>query len=359
MKTQTLTKITTGHGKRFFNLVFISNILIFIIFLGGFFLGQILDKELLIFTPARWVLIYLIFLGALSGLALSLRDSSRWVNNTLVYQVLLIGCIFMILPFFWMIITSFKTYREAMSFPPIWWPEKFQWKNWREAWNAPKANTYGDPPIPLTFTRYFFVSVCVGLATTAGILFTSALAAYAFAKMRFWGKSLFFYIILAMMMIPGQVLLIPNYLTLAKFNWLDRYHALIIPWLANVFTIFLMRQFFMTIPDELWDAAQIDGAGRFRFLWQVIIPLSKPVLITAGIFDFLGSWNSLFWPLIVVTRPEMRTLMVGLQAFNQDAGSDYHLLMAASTFAVLPVVIMFFFLQRFFIQGIARTGLKS
>lgn len=359
MKSPILPNIRNDHRKRFSNRVFVLNILIFILFLGGFFLGKSLDTGGAIFTPGRWVLVYVIFLCALSGFALSFRESSRWVNKTLVYQILLIGSIFMILPFYWMVITSFKTYKEAMAFPPVWWPEKFQWKNWLEAWNAPKANTYGDPPIPLTFTRYFFVSICVGLASTAGILFTSALAAYAFAKMRFWGKNLFFYIILAMMMVPGQVLLIPNYLTLAKLHWLDRYHALIIPWLANVFSIFLMRQFFMTIPNELWDAAQIDGAGRFRFLWQVIIPLSKPVLITAGIFVFLGSWNSLFWPLIVVTRPEMRTLMVGLQAFNQDAGSDYHLLMAASTFAVLPIVILFFFMQRFFIQGIARTGLKS
>ncbi|MBN1901713.1 carbohydrate ABC transporter permease [Candidatus Sumerlaeota bacterium] len=318
-----------------------------------------MNGEFSLFTPARWILLYIAVLGILVALSIFWRTGGAWVNQTLVYQILLAGCIFMILPFFWMIITSFKTYKEAMAFPPLWWPEKFQWKNWVEAWNAPKANTYGDPPVPLTFTRYFFVSVLVGLATTGGILFTSALAAYAFAKMKFPGKGLFFYIILAMMMVPGQALLIPNYLTLAKFHWLDRYHALVIPWLANVFTIFLMRQFFMTIPNDLWDAAQIDGAGRFRFLWQVMIPLSKPVLITAGIFDFLGSWNSLFWPLIVVTRPEMRTLMVGLQAFNQDAGSDYHLLMAASTFAVLPIVFIFFFLQRFFIQGIARTGLKS
>ena len=281
------------------------------------------------------------------------------IARNLKYQVLLIGGFFMILPFYWMLITSFKSYDEALAFPPTWWPGRFEFSNWVEAWNAPKSNTYGDPPIPLTFTRYFSISVSVGLVTTAGVLATSALAAYAFSKMNFFGKGIFFYLIIAMMMVPGQVLLIPNYLTLARLGWLDRYAALIVPWLANVFTIFLMRQFFMTIPDDLWDSAQIDGAGRFRFLWQIMIPLSKPVMITAGIFAFLGNWNSLFWPLIVTTRPEMRTLMVGLQAFNQDAGSEFHLLMAASTFAVLPVVIMFFFLQRFFIQGIARTGIKS
>jgi len=331
--------------------IFIVNIFLFVLLLTSGHWGRLIGKTGLIFYLLPLVLWICYFLF--------IRKRPVVVKHTLIYQGLFIAGFFMLLPFYWMFITSFKSFDEAMAFPPIWLPKNFQFANWAEAWNAPKSNTWGDPPIPLSFTRYFFVSVFVGVITTAGVLITSALAAYAFAKMRFFGRELFFYIVLAMMMVPGQVLLIPNYLTLAKFGWLDHYEALIVPWLANVFSIFLMRQFFMTIPDDLWDAAQIDGAGRLRFLWQVVIPLSKPVMITAGIFAFLGNWNSLFWPLIVTTRPEMRTLMVGLQAFNQDAGSEYHLLMAASTFAVLPVVIMFFFLQRFFIQGIARTGLKS
>ncbi|HOE63467.1 MAG TPA: carbohydrate ABC transporter permease [Candidatus Sumerlaeota bacterium] len=329
------------------NIVFVSNIAIFLILVFGFrFLGW------------KGILVYAGFLALLLFTIINVWQRPRNIKDTITYQALLIGGFFMVLPFYWMFITSFKSYKEALAFPPTWWPTEFHWKNWVEAWNAPKGNIYGDPPVPLTFTRYFYVSIMVGIVTTCGSFTVSALAAYAFARMQFWGRGLFFYIIIAMMMIPGQVLLIPNYLTLAKLRWLDHYQALIIPWLASVFSIFLLRQFFITIPEDLWDAAQIDGAGRFRFLWQIVIPLSKPVIITAGIFDFLGNWNSLFWPLIVTTRPEMRTLMVGLQAFNQDAGSDFHLLMAASTFAVLPIVIMFFFLQRFFIQGIARTGLK-
>ena len=340
---------------------FVLNLLLFAVLVGSF---RILGGRGILVYLAGLALICLLFrfFPLLKFRGIQIQSGADWkkpVNDTLIYQVLMIGAFFMILPFYWMFFTSFKSFDEAMAFPPTWWPNEFHWQNWVEAWNAPKSNTYGDPPVPLTFTRYFYVSVTVGLVTTAGVLVTSAFAAYAFSKMRFFGRGLFFYIILAMMMVPGQVLLIPNYLTLAKLHWLDHYAALIVPWLANVFTIFLMRQFFMTIPDDLWDSAQIDGAGRFRYLWQVMIPLSKPVLITAGIFAFLGNWNSLFWPLIVTTRPEMRTLMVGLQAFNQDAGAEFHLLMAASTFAVLPVVIMFFFLQRFFIQGIARTGMKS
>jgi len=345
-KQQISFKRIGSHGGK--TARFFLNVILFILLLFGFrFLG------------GKALILYLIALGLVCLYHVYMEKRLGNLYDTLKYQLLLVIGFFMLLPFYWMLITSFKTYQEAMAFPPVWWPAKFQWKNWLDTWNAPKSNTYGDPPIPLTFTRYFYVSILVGLSITAGVLVTSALGAYAFAKMNFFGKNLFFYILLAMMMIPGQVLLIPNYVTLARLHWLDRYQALIIPWLANVFTIFLMRQFFMTLPDDLWDAAQIDGAGRFRFLWQIVIPLSKPVIITAAIFDFLNSWNSLFWPLIVTTRPEMRTLMVGLQAFNQDAGSDYHLLMAASTFAVLPVVILFFFLQRFFIQGIARTGLKS
>ena len=167
------------------------------------------------------------------------------------------------------------------------------------------------------------------------------------------------------MMVPGQVLLIPNFLILAQLpewtfgmRWLDGYPALIAPWLASVFSIFLLRQFFLNVPDELWDAAQIDGAGRFAYLWRVMVPLSRPALVTAGIFIFLGQWNSLLWPLICTTSPHMRTLMVGLQTLNEEMRGDSHLLMAASTNAIMPVVILFFFLQRFFVAGIARAGIQ-
>ena len=226
--------------------------------------------------------------------------------------------------------------------------------NYARAWYAPEEATRGA----VNFGRYFWISFITGVICTVGTLFTGALAAFAFARMDFAGKGLFFYIVLLTMMVPGEVLLIPNFFTLSMLNWLDTLAALTAPFLASVFTIFLMRQFFMTIPHLLWDAAQIDGASRFRFLWQVVMPLSKPVFLTAGIFTFLGNWNALLWPLIVTNSPEMRTLMVGLQTFSVEAGDEFHLLMAASTMAVLPIVILFFLMQKFFIQGIARTGLK-
>ncbi|MCC5877177.1 MAG: carbohydrate ABC transporter permease [Candidatus Sumerlaeia bacterium] len=230
----------------------------------------------------------------------------------------------------------------------------FAMDNYLNAWYRPEESSRGQ----VNFFTYFFVSTLTSVLATTGTLMTSALAAFAFARLRFWGKNFFFYVILATMMVPGQVLLIPNFLILSNMGMLDTYGALIVPWLASVFTIFLMRQFFMTIPEDLWDAARIDGASRFRYLWQIVVPLSRPVFITAGIFDFLNNWNSLLWPLIVTSSPNRRTLMVGLQNLNDDAGAEFHILMAASCFAILPIVILFFFLQRFFIEGIARTGLK-
>ena len=227
-------------------------------------------------------------------------------------------------------------------------------RNFLRAWYRPEQTSRGE----VNFLTYFLVSAGTSVAATTGTLITSALAAFAFARLVFWGKTVLFYLILATMMVPGQVLLIPNFLVLSGLGMLDTYAALVVPWLASVFTIFLMRQFFMTIPEDLWEAARIDGAGRFRYLWQVVVPLSKPVFITAGIFDFLNNWNSLLWPLIVTSSPTKRTLMVGLQNLNDEAGTEFHILMAASCFAILPIVVVFFFLQRFFIEGIARTGLK-
>ncbi len=273
--------------------------------------------------------------------------TDKRIVNLLIYSVLSLGAIFMIFPFYWMVITSFKTLSEAQSIPPTFIPHTFRIKNYVDAWKS------------APFGRYFLNSIYTCGAITFGTLITSSLAAYAFAKMRFVGRKVLFFMILSTMMVPGQVLLIPSYLIVANLGWLNSYKALIIPWLANVFTIFLMRQFFMTIPDDLMDAAKIDGAGKFRSLWMIVVPLSKPVMITSGIFAFLMNWNSLLWPLIVAKRPQFWTLMVGLSSFNNDAGSEFNLLMAASTFAVLPIVVAFFFLQRFFIQGIARTGLKS
>jgi multiple sugar transport system permease protein len=164
---------------------------------------------------------------------------------------------------------------------------------------------------------------------------------------------------LGTMMIPGEVMLIPNYITMVNFGWIDTYYALTIPWTVSVFSIFLLRQFFMSIPHELFEAAILDGCGKFKYLIMVMLPLSKPALVTVMLFKFIGSWNSFLWVLIMTNTPTMRTIPVGLTYFVSDVGTQYNYLMAASTFAMAPILILFLLLQQQFIQGIARTGLKG
>lgn len=219
-------------------------------------------------------------------------------------------------------------------------------QNYVEAWNA------------APFGRYYFNTVFIATATTILEIVISSMAAYAFSWMNFPGKGLLFSIFLATMMVPGEVLLVPNFITITKFGWIDTYYALIVPWVVSVFSIFLMRQHFMSIPSELFDAAKIDGSSHWRFLWQIVVPLSKPVIITSALLKFVGSWNAFLWVLIVTNSPKYRTLTVGLQSFSSEVGTLYNLLMAAATFSILPVVIIFLFAQKYFVRGIARTGLK-
>ncbi|PNR94176.1 carbohydrate ABC transporter permease [Petrotoga sp. 9PWA.NaAc.5.4] len=220
-------------------------------------------------------------------------------------------------------------------------------QNYSDAWNA------------APFSRYYINTIIVAIVTTICEIIFAAMAAFAFAKLNFWGKNLIFTIFLGTMMIPGEVLLVPNYITISKFSWIDSYYALIVPWVVSVFAIFLIRQQFMTIPNDLWDAAKIDGSSSWRFLWTVMVPLSKSAILTGALLKFVGSWNAFLWVLIVTKSPEMRTLAVGLQNFRTDAGEIYNLLMAASTFTMIPIVILFIFLQRYFVEGISRSGLKG
>jgi multiple sugar transport system permease protein len=218
--------------------------------------------------------------------------------------------------------------------------------NYLEAWRA------------APWGRYFFNSFFTAFTQVAVGLFLASLAAFALARIPFPGKEGVFVLILATMIVPGEVLLIPNYVLLARLGWLDTYYALIVPWLASVFGIFLLRQFYLSLPQDLFDAARIDGAGYLTQLFRIALPLSLPGLVSYGIFTFLGAYNALLWPLIVTQSPEMRTVQLGLQAFVSEAGSDYGALMAASTFVILPVILGYFVAQRQFIQGIARSGLK-
>ncbi|MCX7011273.1 MAG: carbohydrate ABC transporter permease [Candidatus Sumerlaeota bacterium] len=301
-------------------------------------------------------------LVALLAAASARRVRARWVSTALSCQAILLWCAAMAAPFVWMLFLSMKSPSEARSPDSGLLPRALRegdlaglWRqtrgNYIDAWNAPGEG--------LTFTRYFAVSLGTGVAATAGALATSILAAYAFAWMPFVGRRVLFWLMVATMMVPFQALLIPDYLILAQLGWLDTYAALVVPWTASVFSIFLLRQFFAQIPEDLWHAARIDGAGRMRFLLHVVLPLSKPALTTAGLFCFLGNWNSLMWPLIVTTSPRMRTLMVGLQTFNDAAGTNFHLLAAASTLAIAPTAVLFFLFQRFFTEDLARSGMTG
>ena len=263
----------------------------------------------------------------------------------LIYTVLTIGAIIAIAPFVWMILTSFKSYGEVAT--RVVFPAKLRFSNYVAAWKA------------APFARYFANSFFVSLCTVAGVLTTSILSAYAFSWLDFRGKDLVFTMFLSTMMIPGQILLIPNFLTVTRLGWVDTYWAQIVPWTASVFNIFLLRQFFATIPKDLYDAALLDGCGHFRYLTQVILPLCKPALITVGLNTFLGSWNALQWPLIVTKSEAMRPIQVGLSYFVTESGTDTQQLMAAATMTILPIVIIYFFAQRQFMEGISTTGLKG
>ena len=270
----------------------------------------------------------------------------RGAYRAFLYILLIATCALMLLPFFWMVSTSLKTHIETMKVPIQWLPHSPQWSNYVEALRV------------APFGRYFLNSFIIAITTTVGEVLLTVFAAYAFAKMRFFGKNTLFAILLGTLMIPGQMLLIPNYVTMYRFGWLDKYQALIIPWLASVFAIFLLRQFFRAIPDELWDSARIDGCRRLRFLLQIVVPNSKPALLTVGLLKFLGSWNAFLWVLIMTTSQKMRTVPVGLSLYSTEMGTAYEQLMAASVLAIIPILILFFVAQKQFIQGVARTGIK-
>ena len=223
----------------------------------------------------------------------------------------------------------------------------FHWQNYVKAFNK------------VPFIIYFKNTLVVSFLTLIGVLITSTLAAYAFARMEFLGRDFLFYLFLSMMMVPEPIYLVSSYVLLDKISWLDTYQALIVPWCVNIFTIFLFRQHFKSLPQELFDAAAIDGCSTFGMLWRIMLPLSKSVIATASIFSLIGSWNSFMWPLVMTNRPELRVLQVGLSYFNQEASTQTTLLMAASTFSIVPILILFFMAQKQIIASYAKAGLKD
>ena len=263
---------------------------------------------------------------------------------------LILGAVAVVIafPFYWMLTTAFKSFFEATLFPPTLFPTTLHPENFAQAWNA------------APWARYYVNTVIIAALVTVGEITTAVLAAYAFARLRFRGKQLIFMLFLATLMIPSEATLIPNFVLVTKYlRWANTLHVQIVPFLASAFSIFLLRQHFLSIPNELADAARIDGAGHLRFLRSVVLPLSIPVLVTVALIQGIGVWDSFLWPLLVTSDDTVRPIQVGMAQFRTEFGAQYHLEMAAATFVIAPIVVVFLFAQRHLIQGVARTGIRG
>jgi ABC-type glycerol-3-phosphate transport system permease component len=317
------------------------------------------------------------------------------------YLILSIFGVFVVAPFVWMLSTSLKSQLEVnrghTGFIPV---ERYlSWDDGNEIWRVSKVVARGDSTVVnlmdytgkivksfytvptnelkdikrvklhtknylrvferVPFGRYFANTIAVSLLTLMGVLITSVLSAYAFARMHFRGRDLIFYFFISMMMVPEPVYLVPSYVLLNYLGWINTYQALIIPWIANIFTIFLMRQHFKTIPQDLLDAASIDGCSQFGILWKIILPLAKPIIATSSVFSIIGSWNSFMWPLVMTNDPELRVLQVGLSYFSQESSSATTLLMAASALSIIPLVLIFLVAQKSIMQSYTQSGMKE
>lgn len=278
----------------------------------------------------------------------------RWrtlAEDAATYAVLSLIALTMLAPFLWMVATSLKAYTELFVYPPQLLPASPQWENYPRAWRyAP-------------FDRFFVNSIFVATVVTVGEIVTSSLAGYVFARMRFPGRDRLFLLYLGTMMIPSQVTLVPLYIVMRQLGWLNSYYALIVPWLASAYATFLMRQYMLTFPKELEDAARVDGANHPIIYSRIILPQCGPVIATLSILTFLSNWNSFLWPLVMTSAERMRTVPVGLAYFTsipENVGlPQWQLFMAAATFSMLPTLIVFLLGQRYFVRGISLSGLKG
>ena len=275
------------------------------------------------------------------------RKPSAVAARVAQYAVLCLGAFFPLLPFLWMISSSLKTPAEIVRIPPVMIPETAQFSNYAEAWAA------------APFGRYLINTVIVTILTTAGVLVTSVLSAFAFSRLKFPGKDLVFSLFMATLMIPGEMLIITNFMTITKLKWIDTYQAMVIPWISNVFYIYLLTQFFMQVPDTLYLAAKVDKCSDLKFMLRIMVPMNKSAITTIAILNIIGSWNSFLWPLLVTNSQEMRVLSTGLIRFQTEAGTSYELIMAASCILVLPIVIIFLFLRKYVLEGVAFNGVKG
>jgi len=255
------------------------------------------------------------------------------------------------LPLLWMVLGSLKTNQEIYTMPPPWLPMEWRWENFSDAWNA------------APFGQFYLNSIITTLAGTGLELINATMTAYAFAFLRFPKKEWVFVLLLAALMIPNQVTILPNYLTLADVfgqSWINTYQGIFLPGAATAFGAFLLRQSFLGLPREVLDAAKVDGCGHLRLLWDMVIPLSRPVLVTFGLISLVAKWNDYLWPLIVTNTQQMRTLTVGLTyLFDQEGNTNWGIVMSAALFVIVPLLVIFAWAQRHIIEGIAAGATKG
>ncbi|WP_044394129.1 carbohydrate ABC transporter permease [Mesobacillus subterraneus] len=283
--------------------------------------------------------------SAVSNQSLSKSIKQERRQQWVVGIILALGGILVSLPFVWMILSAFKPESEVMALTPTLFPEKWTIENFKNLF------------VNMNFGLYLKNTVVVVLWSFVG-LFLNAMAGYAFAKFEFKGSKQLFFMVLATMMIPGQVTMIPVYLILNQMHLINTMAGIVLPGLVGAFGIFLFRQFMTTIPDELLEAARLDGAGELRVFWQIVLPMTKPILAVQGIFTFIAGWNSFLWPLIIANDESLYTLSVGLQLLKGQYGGNFALQMAGSTFMVVPIVIIFILFQKYIIDGYTISGMK-
>lgn len=273
--------------------------------------------------------------------------SHRLAWSPLLLTVVLgLGSVIFLYPFLWMVSTSLKAAIEVYSAPLALLPAEWKFSNYREAFEL------------VPFGRFYVNTIIVTLGRTVGQMALASMAAYAFARLRFPGRDLFFILILAVMMVPSMVTMIPRFILIMNLGWLDTFYGLIIPGLADAFGVFLLRQFFLTLPQDLLDAAAMDGCNPFQTFWRIALPLSRPALAAYGFLVILWTWNDFLWPLVVVTSTEMHTISLGIQLFQNQYSKNTALMMAAASIATLPMMILFLLAQRYIIQGITMSGMK-
>jgi ABC-type glycerol-3-phosphate transport system permease component len=281
-------------------------------------------------------------------LRLTSRRVSRSLSAALIHACLITGLVLVFFPIVWAVSTSLKNPGDIFLIPPIWVPDPIRWQNYVEAMT--KAN----------FGRYFLNTTIITLLDIVGKVFSCSLVAFAFARLRWWGRDFLFMLMLSTLMLPQQVTLIPQFILYRQLGWVDTFLPLIVPnFFGGPFFTFLLRQFFLSIPTDLDDAARIDGCSSWGVFWRIILPLSQPALMMVAIFVFNFTWNDFFGPLIYLHSRSNYTISLGLQAFQTQAGPEWHLIMAASLVAMLPVLLLFFLGQRYFIQGVVFSGVKG